>query len=117
MSMTSASSLALSGLNCSAVSKHRAEPGRSHPSAQGVTTIASVEVNPFRCTLTELRQKRQAKAGGIELSMEQIIALADIDRALWWVLSQPMHTAPSAGEVTLLPKGYDAAERSKAAKR
>ncbi len=36
---------------------------------------------------------------------------ADIDRALWWVLSQPMHTAPSAGEVTLLPKVLDAAER------
>ncbi len=76
-----------------------------------MTTIASVEVNPFRCPLIELRQKRQAKAGGIELSMEQIKALADIDRALWWVLSQPMHTAPSAGEVTLLPKVLDAAER------
>ena len=36
---------------------------------------------------------------------------ADIDRALWWVLSQPMHTAPSAGEVALLPKVLDAAER------
>jgi aryl-alcohol dehydrogenase-like predicted oxidoreductase len=35
----------------------------------------------------------------------------DIDRALWWVLSQPMHTAPSAGDVTLLPKVLDAAER------
>lgn len=35
----------------------------------------------------------------------------DIDRALWWVLSQPMHTAPSAGDVTLLPKILDAAER------
>ncbi len=76
-----------------------------------MTTIASVEVNPFRCTLTELRPKRQAKAGGIELSMEQIIALADIDRALWWVLSQLMHTAPSPGEVTLLPKVLDTAEQ------
>ncbi len=35
----------------------------------------------------------------------------DIDLALWWVLSQPMHTAPSAGDVTLLPKVLDAAER------
>ncbi len=35
----------------------------------------------------------------------------DIDRALWWVLSNPMHTAPSAGDVTLLPKVLDAAER------
>ena len=36
---------------------------------------------------------------------------ADIDRSLWWVLSQPMHTAPSSGEVSLLPKLLDAAER------
>jgi predicted aldo/keto reductase-like oxidoreductase len=36
---------------------------------------------------------------------------ADIDRALWWVLSQPMHTAPSAGDVNLLPRVLDAAER------
>ena len=36
---------------------------------------------------------------------------SDIDRALWWVLSNPMHTAPSAGDVTLLPKVLDAAER------
>jgi aryl-alcohol dehydrogenase-like predicted oxidoreductase len=36
---------------------------------------------------------------------------ADIDRALWWVLTQPMHTAPSAGDVNLLPKVLDAAER------
>lgn len=35
----------------------------------------------------------------------------EIDKALWWVLSQPMHTAPSAGEVTLWPKVLDAAER------
>ena len=35
----------------------------------------------------------------------------DIDQALWWVLSQPMHTAPSVGDVTLLPKVLDAAER------
>ena len=35
----------------------------------------------------------------------------DIDRALWWVLSHPMHTAPSAGDVALLPKVLDAAER------
>ena len=36
---------------------------------------------------------------------------ADIDRSLWWVLSQPMHTAPSCGEISLLPKILDAAER------
>ena len=41
----------------------------------------------------------------------------DIDRALWWVLSQPMHTAPSAGDVTLLPKVLDAAERFSALDR
>ncbi|MDP6455799.1 MAG: aldo/keto reductase [SAR202 cluster bacterium] len=34
-----------------------------------------------------------------------------IDRALWWVLSQQMHTAPSAGDVDILPKVLDAAER------
>lgn len=36
---------------------------------------------------------------------------ADIDRSLWWVLSQPMHTAPSCGEISLLPKVLDAAQR------
>ena len=36
---------------------------------------------------------------------------SQIDRALWWVLSQPVHTAPSAGDVTLLPRVLDAAER------
>ena len=35
----------------------------------------------------------------------------DIDRSLWWVLSQPMHTAPCSGEISLLPKVLDAAER------
>lgn len=35
----------------------------------------------------------------------------DIDAALWWVLSQSMHTAPSAGDVQLLPKILDAADR------
>ena len=35
----------------------------------------------------------------------------DIDDALWWLLSQPMHTAPSAGDVTLFGKVLDAAER------
>ncbi len=35
----------------------------------------------------------------------------DIDRSLWWVLTQPMHTAPSSGEISLLPKVLDAAER------
>lgn len=34
-----------------------------------------------------------------------------IDRALWWVLSQQMHTAPSAGDVNLVPRVLDAAER------
>ncbi len=35
----------------------------------------------------------------------------DIDAALWWLLSQPMHTAPSAGDAGLLPKVLSAAER------
>ncbi len=35
----------------------------------------------------------------------------DIDAALWFVLSQPIHTAPSTGEITLLPKILHAAER------
>ena len=35
----------------------------------------------------------------------------DIDRALWWMLSQPLRTAPSAGEVTLLDKVLNTAER------
>ena len=35
----------------------------------------------------------------------------DIDRSLWWVLSQPIHTAPSCGEINLLSKVLDAAER------
>lgn len=35
----------------------------------------------------------------------------EIDRSLWWVLSQPVHTAPSCGEVALLGKVLDAAER------
>ncbi len=33
----------------------------------------------------------------------------DIEQALWWVLSQPMHTAPSTGEVTLWSKILEAA--------
>lgn len=36
---------------------------------------------------------------------------SDIDGALWWLLSQPMHTAPSVGDVRLLPRALDAAER------
>lgn len=36
---------------------------------------------------------------------------ADIDRSLWWVLSQPVHTAPSCGEASLLSRVLDAAER------
>ncbi len=35
----------------------------------------------------------------------------DIDKSLWWVLSQSMHTAPSCGDVNLLPKVLNAAER------
>jgi hypothetical protein len=35
----------------------------------------------------------------------------DVDRALWWALSQPVHTAPSAGDVDVLPRVLDAAER------
>ena len=34
-----------------------------------------------------------------------------IDEALWWLLSQPIHTAPSVGDVTLLPRALDAADR------
>ena len=34
-----------------------------------------------------------------------------IDQALWWVLSQPVHTAPSTGEITLLPRIFSAAQR------
>ena len=36
---------------------------------------------------------------------------AEIDSTLWWLLSQPMHTAPSVGDVHLLPRALDAAER------
>lgn len=36
---------------------------------------------------------------------------SEIDRALWWLLSQPIHTAASTGDVTILPKLLDAAER------
>ena len=36
---------------------------------------------------------------------------SEIDRALWWLLSQPMHTAPSVGDVELLPRSLDAAQR------
>lgn len=35
----------------------------------------------------------------------------DIDRSLWFVLSQPVHTAPSTGDLRLLPQILDAAER------
>lgn len=35
----------------------------------------------------------------------------EIDKALWWQLSQPIHTAPSTGEPSLLPRILDAAER------
>ena len=34
-----------------------------------------------------------------------------VDTALWWQLSQPIHTAPSCGEISLLPLVLDAAER------
>ena len=37
----------------------------------------------------------------------------EIDRALWWLLSQPVHTASSAGEVSLLPKVLDAADQER----
>ena len=36
---------------------------------------------------------------------------SDIDGSLWWVLSHGVHTAPSCGEISLLPKVLDAAER------
>ena len=34
-----------------------------------------------------------------------------VDTALWWQLSQPIHTAPRCGEISLLPLVLDAAER------
>lgn len=37
----------------------------------------------------------------------------EIDAALWWQLSQPIHTAPSCGEYKLLSKVLDSAERFK----
>ena len=36
---------------------------------------------------------------------------ADIERSLWFVLSQPVHTAPSTGDLRLLPQILDAADR------
>ena len=36
---------------------------------------------------------------------------ADIDRALWWLLSQPVHTAPCVGDVRLIGRVLDAAQR------
>ena len=35
----------------------------------------------------------------------------DVDSALWWALSQPVHTAPSAGDVDVLPRVLGAGER------
>ncbi len=35
---------------------------------------------------------------------------SDIDSSLWWVLSHRVHTAPSCGDVSLLPKVLDAAQ-------
>ena len=35
----------------------------------------------------------------------------EIDHALWWVLSQPVHTAPSTGETKLLPLILDSSAR------
>jgi len=35
----------------------------------------------------------------------------DIDISLWWLLSQPIHTAPSTGEITVLSKILNAAQR------
>ncbi len=36
---------------------------------------------------------------------------SDIDASLWWVLSHGVHTAPSCGEISLVSKVLDAAER------
>jgi aryl-alcohol dehydrogenase-like predicted oxidoreductase len=38
-------------------------------------------------------------------------AQKEIDTALWWQLSQPIHTAPSCGEYKLLKKVLDSGER------
>lgn len=35
----------------------------------------------------------------------------DIDKALWWVLSQKMHTAPCVGDVRLIRRVLDSAQR------
>lgn len=35
----------------------------------------------------------------------------EIDISLWWLLSQPIHTAPSTGEITVLPKILNAAQK------
>ena len=35
----------------------------------------------------------------------------EIDASLWWLLSQSIHTAPSTGEITVLPKILNAAQR------
>ena len=40
---------------------------------------------------------------------------SDIDEALWWLLSQPIHTAPSTGEAAVLAKILDAAHRGRPA--
>ena len=37
-----------------------------------------------------------------------------IDQALWWVFSQPVHTAPSTGETSLLPRIFSAANGASA---
>ena len=36
---------------------------------------------------------------------------SDIDDSIWWVLSHGVHTAPSCGEISLLPKVLDSARR------
>ncbi len=35
----------------------------------------------------------------------------EIDKCVWWILSQPIHTAPTTGDVNLFPKVLDAVER------
>ena len=53
----------------------------------------------------------QGKTGDCRTWYDPYREQQDIDRSLWWVLSQPIHSAPSCGEISLLPKVLDAAER------
>jgi len=57
------------------------------------------------------RVEQAVEDKAIEAVLEYGVNHIDIDRALWWALSQPVHTAPSAGDVNLLTRVLDTAER------